>query len=162
MALDFADNPRKNKAMNLEEGDGFYAAWREQGTEANALRETGAVPPEKLLQAVWQHQRIRRGDLRTEDGRSLRIFHPGFASAEGGPDFRGAVVKIGEDAPVSGDVEVDLLPGDEAAERARKFIEDFGWQDKSFIISAIDGKGCRELTYAIMEHLQEAGSRIED
>jgi len=57
---------------------------------------------------------------------------------------------------------VDLLPGDEAAERARKFIEDFGWQDKSFIISAIDGKGCRELTYAIMEHLQEAGSRIED
>jgi len=96
--------------MNVEE-EGFYAAWRELGTEANALRETGAVPPEKLLQAVWQHQRIRRDDLKTSDGRSLRIFHPGFVSTEGGPDFRGAVLKMGDTAPVSGDVEVDLLPG---------------------------------------------------
>jgi GTP-binding protein len=57
---------------------------------------------------------------------------------------------------------VDLLPGDESAERAKKFIADFGWQDKSFIISAIDGKGCRELTYAIMDHLQNSGPVIEE
>ena len=56
---------------------------------------------------------------------------------------------------------VDLLPGDEAAERARKFIADFGWHDKSFIISAIDGKGCRELTYAIMDHLQHTAGSAE-
>jgi hypothetical protein len=34
--------------------------------------------------------------------------HPGFASVEGGPDFRGAVVQIGDGAPRSGDVEIDL------------------------------------------------------
>jgi GTPase len=50
---------------------------------------------------------------------------------------------------------VDLLDAAEVAERAKQFLADFGWQDKSFIISAIDGKGCRELTYAIMEHLQQ-------
>ncbi len=50
---------------------------------------------------------------------------------------------------------VDLLDAAEVAERAKQFLADFGWQDKSFIISAIDGKGCRVLTYAIMEHLQQ-------
>jgi hypothetical protein len=36
------------------------------------------------------------------------VLHPGFASAEGGPDFRGAVLQSGGEPPVSGDVEVDL------------------------------------------------------
>jgi hypothetical protein len=34
--------------------------------------------------------------------------HPGFASAEGGPDFRGAVLQLGNEKPISGDVEIDL------------------------------------------------------
>jgi Protein of unknown function (DUF2851) len=38
----------------------------------------------------------------------VRVFHPGFASLEGGPDFRGAVLQIDGDTPRSGDVEVDL------------------------------------------------------
>lgn len=41
----------------------------------------------------------------------MRVFHPGFANLEGGPDFRGAVLQIGADAPCSGDVEVDLRTG---------------------------------------------------
>lgn len=41
----------------------------------------------------------------------MRIFHPGFASAEGGPDFRGAVLQIGDGHPQAGDVEIDLQPG---------------------------------------------------
>lgn len=40
----------------------------------------------------------------------MRVFHPGFISLEGGPDFRGAVLQIGDAAPVSGDVEIDLEP----------------------------------------------------
>lgn len=68
-------------------------------------------PAERLLQAIWQHQRIRRGELKTAGGKSVRVFHPGFASMEGGPDFRGAVLQIGSGAPCSGDVEVDLRPG---------------------------------------------------
>ncbi len=57
---------------------------------------------------------------------------------------------------------IDLIEADARAERARQFIADFGWQGKSFIISAIDGGGCRELTYAIMDYLQEAGPVVED
>jgi GTPase len=49
----------------------------------------------------------------------------------------------------------DLLPGDERADAARQFCEEFGWTGRSFIVSALTGAGCRELTYAIMEHLEE-------
>jgi len=49
----------------------------------------------------------------------------------------------------------DLLAPDERAGRAQRFIADLGWRDKSFIISAINGEGCKELTYAIMEYLDE-------
>jgi hypothetical protein len=68
-------------------------------------------PPERLLQAIWQHQRLRRDQLKTLDGETVRVLHPGFASVEGGPDFRGAVVQIGDAAPRSGDVEVDIRAG---------------------------------------------------
>src|SRR6202012_2109895 len=44
-------------------------------------------------------------------GRALRVLHPGFASHEGGPDFRGAVLRFGDSPPVTGDVEIDLQPG---------------------------------------------------
>jgi GTP-binding protein len=47
----------------------------------------------------------------------------------------------------------DLLAPDEQAQRVAQFLADFGWRDKSFIISALSGAGCKELTYAIMEHL---------
>lgn len=72
------------------------------------LHDGTATPPEKLLQAAWQHQRLRRDQLQTADGQTLHVFHPGFISVEGGPDFRGAVLQIGAAAPVSGDVEIDL------------------------------------------------------
>ncbi len=72
------------------------------------LRDESDVPPERLLQAIWRHQRLRRDRLRTADGQAVRILHPGFVSVEGGPDFRGAVIQIGGAAPQSGDVEIDL------------------------------------------------------
>lgn len=89
----------------------FYALWRENCRAVNALREDGSLPPEKLLQAVWQHQRLRRDRLQTRDGRAIRVFHPGFISAEGGPDFRGAVIQVGDAPPASGDVEIDMRCG---------------------------------------------------
>ena len=85
----------------------FYARWRAQ-LSAAALREDESSPPESLLQSVWQHQRLRREQLKTLDGRTARILHPGFISREGGPDFRGAVVQFGDEPPSTGDVEVDL------------------------------------------------------
>ncbi len=86
----------------------FYARWRVQSGLAVALRDDSDSPPERLLQAVWQHQRLRRDQLRTLDGETVRVLHPGFGNVEGGPDFRGALIQIGDAAPRSGDVEVDI------------------------------------------------------
>ena len=86
----------------------FYAQWRLRCGAALALREDVNTPPERLLQAIWQHQRLRRDQLATLDGESVRVLHPGFVSVEGGPDFRGAVLQFGDAAPRSGDVEVDI------------------------------------------------------
>jgi Protein of unknown function (DUF2851) len=86
----------------------LYARWRAQCGLMPALREDGESPPERLLQSVWQHQRLLRDQLKTLDGRTVRILHPGFISREGGPDFRGAVIQFDDAAPIAGDVEVDL------------------------------------------------------
>lgn len=75
------------------------------------LRDKKDVPAERLLQSIWRHQRLRRDTLRTSDGRTVRILHPGFVSVEGGPDFRNAIIQIGDGAPRSGDVEIDLRAG---------------------------------------------------
>ena len=88
--------------------ENFYAVWRERCRAVSLFHDGGSVPPEKLLQAIWQHQRLRRDELKTADGKPVRVLHPGFASAEGGPDFRGAVLQFDGEPAVSGDVEVDL------------------------------------------------------
>ncbi len=89
----------------------MYAAWRTRMVKSFPLREdaTGA-PPERLLQAVWHHQRLRREALVTADGRRVRVLHPGFWNREPGPDFRNAAIQFGDAPPVFGDVEVDLQP----------------------------------------------------
>ena len=69
-------------------------------------------PPESLLQAVWQQQRIKRTELMTSDGSPIRVLHPGFRNFEAGPDFHDAVVKIGDQPALSGDVEIDPHPSD--------------------------------------------------
>lgn len=89
----------------------FYADWRVQSGVVPYLHEDTASPPERLLQAVWQHQRLLRDQLQTLDGVPVRILHPGFHNVEGGPDFRSAVVQFGEDAARTGDIEVDLHSG---------------------------------------------------
>ena len=50
----------------------------------------------------------------------------------------------------------DLLAPEDRAARVRQFLSDFGWHDKSFVISALSAEGCRELTFAIMEHLDQS------
>jgi len=106
--LDFAERRAQKQGRVFPLAENFYADWRLRCGAANVLRDENDSPPERLLQAVWQHQRLRRDQLMTADERAIRVLHPGFASAEGGPDFRGAVIRIGDDAPRSGDVEVDL------------------------------------------------------
>jgi len=86
----------------------FYAQFRVRCGAVPLLRDGQDSPPERLLQAVWQHQRLLRDQLTTLDGLPVRILHPGFVSLEGGPDFRNALVQLGDEPPRSGDVEVDL------------------------------------------------------
>src|SRR5437879_3762152 len=88
----------------------FYAEWRVRCGVVAQLRDEDDSPPERLLQAIWLHQRLQRDQLQTLDGQSVRVLHPGFHNVEGGPDFRGAMVQIGDRAVQTGDIEVDLRP----------------------------------------------------
>jgi hypothetical protein len=87
-----------------------YADWRREALDELCLREADeAGVPERVLQVVWQHQRLR-DDLRLCDGRSVRVLHPGFWNHGAGPDFRKAVVAIEGEEVLRGDVEVDVEP----------------------------------------------------
>jgi GTPase len=59
---------------------------------------------------------------------------------------------------------VDLIAPEERDERIRTFLSAYthlvSEPEKTFIISALTGEGCRELTFAIMEHL-ERNARTE-
>jgi len=107
-ALDFARALAQKQFLVPPVTPNFYAHWRASYTPVAALREGQDPPPEKLLQAIWQQQRLCRDQLRTLDGQTIRVLHPGFGSVEGGPDFRAAVIQFGKSAPISGDIEVDL------------------------------------------------------
>jgi hypothetical protein len=106
--LTLQNAPRKSNVKVPRHSSNFYTQWRAQFGSSNVLRDETSLPSERLLQAIWQHQRLRRDQLKTADGKVVRVFHPGFVSVEGGPDFRSAVLQIGDDAPRSGDVEIDL------------------------------------------------------
>jgi len=103
--------PKFQKQLRLAQfSENLYAQWRARICAKDCLRDE-RFPPERLVQAIWQHQRLRRDELKTITSESVRVFHPGFANLEGGPDFRGAVLQIGAEPPRSGDVEVDLRAG---------------------------------------------------
>jgi GTP-binding protein len=48
---------------------------------------------------------------------------------------------------------IDMVQNSEDV--VKKFVNDYGWKGRVFAISAINGVGCKELTYAIMEYLEE-------
>lgn len=52
---------------------------------------------------------------------------------------------------------IDMLPDAQAV--VAEFVKKYGWNGPVFAISAISGMGCKELTYAIMQHIEE--SRIQ-
>jgi GTPase len=49
---------------------------------------------------------------------------------------------------------IDMLP--DSADKVAEFVQAYGWQGRVFAISAISGTGCKELTYAIMDHIDQA------
>jgi len=49
---------------------------------------------------------------------------------------------------------IDLIPEDQRAERIADLVKGYGAVERHFTISAINGQGCRELTFAIMDYLE--------
>jgi GTP-binding protein len=49
---------------------------------------------------------------------------------------------------------VDMLPPGARDEAVRRFVRAYRWWGPTFALSALTGEGCRELTYAVMEHLE--------
>jgi hypothetical protein len=86
-----------------------YAVGRERAFREMLLRDGDEAVPERALQVIWQHQRLRE-PLHLTDGREVRVLHPGFWNHEAGPDFRHAVIALAGAAPRRGDVEVDVEP----------------------------------------------------
>ena len=56
----------------------------------------------------------------------------------------------------------DLIPEPERSHAMKRFLTHFKWKNQSFIISALTGNGCRELMFAIAEHLEAASSAAAD
>ncbi len=77
---------------------------------------------ERLLQKIWLRGEYDAGRALAEDGRPLRVLHPGRWNLLGGPDFLNARLRLG-DQELTGDVELHLQAGDwtahaHAADRA--------------------------------------------
>ena len=57
---------------------------------------------------------------------------------------------------------IDLLPEEEREERVAALVAAYGAVDRHFAVSAINGVGCRELCFAIMDYLLTAPAAAED
>jgi GTP-binding protein len=57
---------------------------------------------------------------------------------------------------------IDMVPAEERKRTAKRFLKDFGWKGKSFIISALTGEGCRELVFAVVAHLELHNTGTDD
>jgi hypothetical protein len=70
--------------------------------------------PERLLQKIWRDGDFDHTSIRTADGRTLKILHPGRWNHLGGPDFALARLVI-DGREITGDVELHLHAKDWAA-----------------------------------------------
>ena len=57
---------------------------------------------------------------------------------------------------------LDLVDADERETRSRDIIKRLGWQGPVFSISAIQGEGCRELSFRVMEYLEQQSQVTSD
>ncbi|MBK7258930.1 MAG: DUF2851 family protein [Ignavibacteriae bacterium] len=61
--------------------------------------------PESALHRIWERHSVLLPRLRTRDGRAVRIIRAGTPNPDSGPDFLGAVLRIGA-TTFRGDVEI--------------------------------------------------------
>jgi hypothetical protein len=83
-------------------------AVREEGGSYHGFPYT-----ERHLQCLWFDPRLRPPQLQTSDGEEVEVEDPGVWNLEAGPDFLGAVLRVGpERRRLAGDVEVHIHPRD--------------------------------------------------
>ena len=88
--------------------------------EKCAIEERQAAYPEparlpvreRLVRCFWFDQNLTTDELRTEDGRKLRVLSPGWWNLEAGPDFRNAVIRLATEPIAKGDVELHVDAAD--------------------------------------------------
>lgn len=68
--------------------------------------------PESLLARLWRERAVRQQNLRTTEGRRVKVLYPGRPGTEAGPDFRDALILREGEGLVRGDVELHLHPKD--------------------------------------------------
>ncbi len=66
---------------------------------------------ESFLQYVWQHRLLQSSDLRTTDGRLLKILRPGQLNRDSGPDFFNSRIVI-DGVEWAGNVEIHVRTSD--------------------------------------------------
>jgi hypothetical protein len=106
------------------------SAWRYRETRDRLRRRTALDLPEirallespepysplpvteRLVQAIWYDQRLKRDRLQTEDGAKLRVISAGQWNLEAGPDFLRATIESDGGPAQTGDVEIHLVESD--------------------------------------------------
>ncbi len=89
----------------------FYHQWRTSAMATHQLKESsGQEFPERVLHLMWMHQRFDTTRCQTIDGKQIEILHPGFWNHGAGPDFRSAVLRMGDQLYKHADIELDLKP----------------------------------------------------
>ena len=82
------------------------------------MHRNDEIVSERHVQAIWYDGALRPGDLRTAGGAPVYVVDPGRWNLEAGPDFRDAVLEIGDERRrVRGDVEVHVRAADWTAHR---------------------------------------------
>ena len=54
---------------------------------------------------------------------------------------------------------IDLVAEDERETRVKAFVKSYRWKGPVFVIAAVDGEGCRELTFAVQDWLDAHPAR---
>jgi hypothetical protein len=66
---------------------------------------------EEIIQAIWFHLFLKMDELKTTDGKKVRILDRGKWNKDAGPDFRQATIRIGSEI-LTGDVEIHWRTSD--------------------------------------------------
>ncbi|MBL7995884.1 DUF2851 family protein [bacterium] len=80
-------------------------------TDSQVVRENFDRISEQIIQAIWFRLFLKMDELKTTDGKQVRILDRGVWNKDSGPDFKQAKIRIGNEV-LTGDVEVHWKTSD--------------------------------------------------